>query len=60
MEHSRTVTFQKKSSRQETDFRLKQCVPTGILNWQEFADIPFQELMERAHQLNTLFDERND
>jgi len=57
MEHSRTVTLQKISSRQEIDFRLKQSLSTGIFNWQEFADIPFQELVNRTHLLNTLSDE---
>lgn len=36
----------------EINFSLKQTLPTGILNWQEFGDIPFQELIDRTHALN--------
>jgi hypothetical protein len=44
----------------EINFSLKQTLPTGILNWQEFGDIPFQELIDRVHILNSLPEETTE
>jgi hypothetical protein len=41
----------------EINFSIKQTLPTGILNWQEFGHIPFQELIDRTHALNSIPEE---
>ncbi len=43
----------RRRSELDISFSLKQNLPTGILNWQEFGHIPFQELIDRVHILNS-------
>ena len=37
----------------EICFRVAASLRTGIFHWQEFADLPFQELMDRTQALNS-------
>ena len=44
----------------EINFSLKRNLPTGILNWQEFGGIPFQELIDRVNTLNVQDEETRE
>ena len=50
----------RRRSELEINFSLKQNLQTGILHWQEFGHIPFQELIDRTYLLNTLSEETEE
>jgi hypothetical protein len=42
----------RRRSENEIHFYLKPILEIGILHWQEFGDLSFQELVDRAQALN--------